>query len=131
MSHQNPTGEIVPVLKRALALVSDLEKRKFGATDRPGPARGATSARHIPAAVKRAVWERDGGRCTYVSDGGQRCPARSMLELDHEIPVARGGGATAENLHVKCRAHNLHAAECALGVDFMSHKRRQARERAG
>ena len=111
MSHQVPSGEIAPVLKRALELlVTHLEKRKFAATPRPGPASGATSARHIPAAVKRAVWERDAGRCAFVSEAGQRCPARTHLEFDHCEPVARGGQATAENLRLTCRAHNVHAA---------------------
>jgi hypothetical protein len=81
MSHQNPTGEIAPVLKSALQLlVSHLEQRKFAATTRPGHSRCGTSARHIPAAVKREVWERDEGQCTFVSGSGQRCPARRMLE---------------------------------------------------
>ncbi len=128
MSHQNPTGGILPVLKGALRLlVGHLEKQKFAATDRPGPARESTSARHIPAAVKRAVWDRDGGQCTFVSDGGRRCASRTRLEFDHEDPVARGGRATVENLRLLCRAHNQHAAERAFGADFMELKRREAR----
>jgi hypothetical protein len=29
--------------------------------------------RHVPAHVKRAVWERDGGRCQWKLDGGGVC----------------------------------------------------------
>ena len=87
----------------------------------------ATGKRCIPAHVKRAVWERDGGRCTFVSPTGRRCPARTLLEFDHLDPVALGGDATAEKVTLKCRAHNQYAAECAFGSEFMRHKREEAR----
>jgi hypothetical protein len=128
--HQNPKGEFVPVLKSALRhFVGHLEKKKFAATTRPGPARPCASARHIPAAVKRAVRERDGDRCAFVSDSGKRCTARAKLEFDHLDPVARGGVTTVENVRLLCRAHNAYAAERAFGVEFMERKRREARER--
>ena len=72
------------------------------------------------------MWERDGGRCTFVSDSGRRCPARTRLEFDHADPVARGGEATAERMRLRCRAHNQYAAECTFGTAFMDHKRREA-----
>ena len=62
LGHQIPAGEIAEVLDRALdALIRQLEKRKFAATSRPrrGPSRSSANPRHIPAEVKRAVWERD------------------------------------------------------------------------
>lgn len=128
MSHQNPSGEIVPVLKRGLEmLVGHLEKQKLAATTRPGPARPCASARHIPAAVKRAVRERDGERCTFVSDGGNRCEARTMLQFDHVDPIARGGVTTADNVRLLCRAHNQHVAERTFGAEFMDRKRMEAR----
>jgi hypothetical protein len=138
VSHQNPSGEILPVLKSALKLfVAHLEKRKFAATTCPRPSRSATasgvdapaSPRHIPAAIKRAVWERDGAQCTFVSDTGKRCPARSMLEYDHIEPVARGGHATVEGIRLLCRVHNQYAAESAFGSGFMSDKRAEAQTR--
>jgi hypothetical protein len=127
MSHQIRAGEIAPVLKSALKMwVDHLRKQKFAATDRPGPARPSTSARHIPAAVKRAVCKRDGGQCTFVSDAGHRCQSRTLLQFDHIEPVARGGIATVEGVRLLCRAHNQHAAECAFGVEFMERKRAEA-----
>jgi len=76
--------------------------------------------------VKRAVRERDQGKCTFVSETGQRCCSRRGLEYDHVIPVARGGEATIENIRLLCRAHNQYEAECTLGAGFMSQKREQA-----
>jgi hypothetical protein len=131
MGHQNPSGEFVPVIKRGLEmLVGHLEKQKFAATTRPGHSRGCTSARRIPAAVKRAVRERDGEQCAFVSDSGKRCTARTMLEFDHLEPIARGGVTTADNVRLLCRAHNQYAAERAFGADYIDRKRREARERA-
>jgi len=127
LGHQLPTGEIAAVLDRALdALIGQLEKQKFAATARPRPRRG-TAGRPIPAHVRRAVWERDQGQCTFVSDAGQRCPARTRLEFDHQDPVARGGQTTVENVRLRCRAHNQYEAERVFGAGFISEKRVEAR----
>ncbi len=129
LGHQVSSGEIAEVLDRALdALIHQLERRKFAATSRPRPRPRHSSAnpRHIPAAVKRAVWERDGGQCTFVSPTGQRCPARSRLEYDHVQAVARGGRATVEGIRLRCRGHNQYEAERTFGAGFMSEKREAA-----
>jgi 5-methylcytosine-specific restriction endonuclease McrA len=86
--------------------------------------------RHIPNAVRRAVWKRDQGQCAFVSDSGHRCDARIGLELDHLVPVARGGTATADNIRLLCRAHNQYAADRTYGTAFMNGKREAARQGA-
>ncbi len=136
LGHQIPSGDLAQVFDRALdALLGELEKRKFAATrkpKRPAPSdrRGTNSARHIPSNVKRAVWARDGGQCTFVREAGRRCPARSRLEFDHIEPVARGGRATVEGMRLRCRAHNQFAAERTFSTEFMKHKRKVAQETA-
>ena len=133
LGHQMPSGDLAQVLDRALdALIEKLERRKFAATPRPRPsARASTHPRHLPAHVKRAVWERDGGQCTFVSETGHRCPARKLLEFDHVEEVARGGQATVPGLRLRCRAHNQYTAECTFGAGFMSQKRREAQHAPG
>ena len=132
LGHSVPSGELAEVFDRALdALIVRLEQRKFAATTRPRrPQRTRGNARHVPAEVRRAVWERDGGRCTFASDSGHRCEARTRLEFDHVEPVARGGKATVAGIRLRCRAHNQYAAECAFGAGFMSRKREVARQAA-
>lgn len=133
LGHAVPSGDIAEVLERALdALIHLLEQRKFAvkARSRPGSPRESTDARHVPAAVRRAVWQRDGGRCTFTSEKGHRCEARKLLEFDHVHPVARGGRATVEGMRLRCRAHNQYAAECAFGAEFMRGRREAARRRA-
>ena len=111
-------------------LIARLEKQKFGATDAARPPRRSTSAHHVSNAVKREVRERDGGRCTYVSDDGTRCPETRGLECDHIQPIARGGDSRASNIRLRCRAHNQLEAEKAFGKQFMQTKREQAKEAA-
>jgi hypothetical protein len=133
LSHQIPTGDIAQVLERALrVLVVQLERTKLAATSKPRKS-GATpsSPRSIPAHVRRAVWRRDGGQCTFTSESGHRCSARSLLELDHVQEVARGGRATLANLRLRCRAHNQYQAERAFGAEFMRAKRETGRGMAG
>ncbi len=128
LGHSVPSGDLAGVLHHVLKLaVGQLERQKFGATSRPQRRpRPADDPRHIPAAVKRAVWRRDGGRCTFVSADGHRCEARSRLEFDHAEPVAKGGQSTVGNLRLRCHAHNQHAAEQAFGAGFMAEKRRKS-----
>src|SRR5215831_8304864 len=80
------------------ARAAELRKKKFAATDKPRVGKPLTNPGRIPARVRREVWKRDGGRCTFKGDGGHRCEARSDLEFDHIEPVARGGGSTVTNL---------------------------------
>jgi len=130
LGHAVPSGDMAQVLDRALdALIAKLERQKFAATSRMRPGRGTPKGRHVPAEVRRAVWLRDQGRCTFVSEKGHRCESRTRLELDHVDPVARGGAATVANLRLRCRAHNQYAAEKAFGAGFMQRKREASRRR--
>ena len=56
-------------------------------------------ARHIPAAVKLAVWRRDMGKCCT-------CGSRERLEYDHIIPVSKGGSNTERNVQLLCEKCN-------------------------
>jgi len=49
----------------------------------------------IPTELRRAVFERDGGRCV-------ECGGAFDLQYDHILPVARGGATTLENLQLLC-----------------------------
>jgi len=132
LGHQVPPGDLAGIFERALdALIAQLEHRKFAATDRPRQrCHPSNDARHIPSAVKRVVWARDRGRCTFVSESGQRCEARTGLEFDHIEPVARGGRATVENVRLRCRGHNQFEADRTFGAEFMNGKRASGRRTA-
>lgn len=124
LAHAVPGGDLDPVLHRALLLlVAELERRKYAKTSRPRRPRATVPRRSLPAHVRRAVWERDGGRCAFVGEAGHRCGSTRMIEFDHVEPVARGGKATLANLRLVCRAHNQYAADEAFGRTFMEEKR--------
>ncbi len=79
--------------------------------------------RHIPAHVRRQIAARDGERCSFVDDRGQRCRETGGLELHHDHPFALGGPATEENIALRCKAHNDLAAEQAFGRDFIDRRK--------
>jgi 5-methylcytosine-specific restriction endonuclease McrA len=138
LGHAVPSGDLLEVLERAIALqFAQLRKRRCGATDRPRRQRDDAAVtpirnpRHVPAAVRRAVWERDGGRCAFVGADGHRCESGERIELDHVVPIARGGLSTVENMRLLCRPHNQHEAERELGREHVQRRRELARrERA-
>jgi hypothetical protein len=118
LRHTIPTGDEAAILGRALdALLADLARLKFAATEKPRPSRGtAPGSRHIPSEVKRAVWLRDLGRCGFIGRGGHRCEERAFVEFHHREPYAVGGPATVANVELRCRRHNLHEARTFFGA---------------
>ena len=114
MRHSVPSGDLSEIVERAVAaLLKELERTKCAAVDRPRqpPRRSlARKSRAIPAAVRRAVWQRDGGRCAFVGSEGQ-CGETGFLEFHHVLPFADGGAATVNNIQLRCRAHNAYEAE--------------------
>jgi hypothetical protein len=83
-------------------------------------------SRHIPAAIRRAVYERDGGRCTFVEPGGHRCEETRWLEFDHETGFTATREHTVVNIRLRCRAHNQLAAEKLYGRNLMERARADA-----
>jgi hypothetical protein len=125
LRHQIPDGDLEQVFDRALeALLAHLRKQKLAATERPRESRSqapvaepnsSASSRHIPATVRRTVWERNGGRCAFVSTNGRRCNEVSFLEFHHVVPYTNGGPSTVDNIELRCRAHNRYEAACHFG----------------
>ena len=131
-------------LKRKKKLVGKNGATKIAAKKCAEPSK---ASRYIPAALRRAVAQRDGYRCSYVSgvvaidgvDGVEisdanvngagkmlngnsevkRCEAIHRLEFDHVTPRAFGGQNTLGNLRLLCRAHNNLAAKDAMGKEFI------------
>ena len=120
LGHALPSGEEAEVLDRALtALLADLAKKKFADTTRPRKTEAGRRARprtrHITAAVKRAVWLRDLGRCAFVGTAGHRCDERRFVEFHHVDPYALGGEATVDGIQLRCRRHNDYEGRLYFG----------------
>jgi 5-methylcytosine-specific restriction endonuclease McrA len=109
---------------RASAGSANGERSRASAGARNGERAGGSpkASRHVPAAVRHAVWERDHGRCTYVSPAGERCRETACLELHHEEAYARGGASTTDNIRLLCRSHNALEAEQEFGRELVRAK---------
>jgi hypothetical protein len=119
-SHALPNGDLALLFERALDELIERElKRRVGAGK---PRRGVKlrpGSRHVPLAVAKQVWERDGSQCTFVDPAGRRCQERRFLTLEHRHPFSLGGPPTVENLCLLCKAHNAHAARRVFGDAFV------------
>lgn len=144
LRHAVPSGDLAEILERALDLLLERTmKRRFALTapskaDAPStrptstveadavapppkgtePAAARPSTRtHLPNEVRRTVFTRDQGRCTWEGPDGTRCNSRAWLEHDHVTPRGQGGSNAAANIRIRCRPHNRLAAEQAYGRD--------------
>jgi len=128
MRHVVPDGNPAVIVERALTLLlAHLERTKLAAADRPRRGRELSlGSRHIPSAVRRAVWTRDGRQCAFIGADGRRCEARGFLELHHTAPYAAGGEATVQTIELRCRAHNLYEAELDFGPSVRDRRRERA-----
>jgi hypothetical protein len=117
LSHAIPSGDDAAVLDRALtALLADLAKKKFADTRSPRPSRAKDPrARDASAAVKRAVWVRDLGRCAFIGTNGHRCNERRFLEFHHVDPHALGGEASVDKIELRCRSRNDYEGRLYFG----------------
>ena len=107
-----------------------LETKRLGKVNNPRKgledADTSPGVRGIPAPVRRFVWERDQGQCTFESGDGRRCPELRGLQFHHDDPYALGGDRSADNVRLLCRRHNLYMAEMDYGKDKMERHRRSA-----
>jgi hypothetical protein len=128
LRHRVPDGDLGTIFEKALDLLIEQVKKERFATGRK--ARQAANqqtddlcSRHIPDAIKREVFERDGGRCTFTDERGRRCAETGALEFDHRDGFARTRLHQADRIRLLCRAHNQHAAEQMYGREFMQRAR--------
>lgn len=122
LRHVSPNGDIAFLIERALSLQArELRRSRLGEFVKPRRSAVRTgNTRHIPASVQREVLRRDGAQCAFVGRLG-RCESRTFLEFHHVRPFAEGGEATAENIELRCRAHNQHEARTHFGRDLVFH----------
>ncbi len=105
-----------------------MDAKRFGLSRAPRKSLAETEtaahSRHLPAPVRRAVWQRDLGQCTFLLADGTRCPERRWLEFHHRDPFGKGGSHDPGNVCLMCRSHNAYLAEQDYGVAEMERHRR-------
>ncbi len=70
-----------------------------------------TNSRAISVYLRRAVFRRDAGKCQFKLERGKICGSTYQVELDHIVPVSKGGRSTYMNLRCLCRVHNQWKAD--------------------
>ena len=128
MRSRVPDGDLAAIIEDAVTeKLERLEARRFAKVSRPRKglpeANPLASSRYIPAPVRRAVNERDGGRCRYVDSKGRRCPERGRLEYHHRFPFALGVDHSPRNICLMCQTHNAYLAERDYGKEAMARHR--------
>jgi 5-methylcytosine-specific restriction endonuclease McrA len=123
LSHKLPGGELAEVLHEGLrAILANADRRRRGTGKTSSPSMPPPGSRYVPAAVRDEVWRRDGEQCAFIGSTGHRCTSRHQLQVHHLHPFALGGPPIAANLALRCRAHNLHAAEQDYGREHIAAK---------
>lgn len=122
LRHVSPDGDIGLLVERALSLQArELRRAKLKETIKPRrPSLREHNTRYIPPSVQREVLKRDGAQCAFVGRLG-RCESRTFLEFHHVKPFADGGEATAENIELRCRAHNQLESRLHMGRGYVFH----------
>src|SRR5919108_2267623 len=111
LRHRVPNGDLASVMEMALdALIAQVKKERFAVGRKPRrraprdpleiPVAGS---RHVPDDVKRAVYERDEGRCTYVAETGRRCTSIDV-QYDHIDGWAKVPVHSIDRIRLLCRA---------------------------
>jgi hypothetical protein len=138
-----PDGDPAAIFDRAVTLLLEtVERKKLGAPAksrestpakqslsaiRPGtdkqrgtPLNGLlrtpmTPSRYVPRPARRGSWQRDEGRCGFVSKDGRRCTEDAFIDFHHIEAHAKGGLPSAGNMGLRCWRHNRYEAERVFG----------------
>jgi hypothetical protein len=135
MRDADPEADLATVIEAAVTeKLERLESRRFAQAKRPvktiADSDTAATSRYVPAAIRRAVYARDGGRCRYVDTRGQRCCERVRLEFHHhDRPFGRGGDHDPDGLRLMCKSHNRLLAERDYGKTVMARHARAPAKR--
>lgn len=72
----------------------------------------STARGYLSVKVRRELFSKANHCCEYIDPLTQRkCASKYQLQIDHLVPVAKGGGDKSTNLRILCRTHNIHAAK--------------------
>jgi hypothetical protein len=133
LSHSHPGADVETLLEEGLDLLLARAAKRRGLVKKPRAHRPRSEdaevadPRHVPAAVSREVFLRDEGRCQWKKADGGICGSTHRVQLDHVVPVARGGRSTVANLRILCGFHNDLAAREAYGDYWMDQFTRRAK----
>ncbi len=128
LSHSHPGAGMEEILEAGLDLLLERDAKRKGFVTKPlRKARPSSDPDYVPAHVRRAVWDRDEGKCQWPMASGGICGSTRRCEIDHIRPRALGGESTVENCRVCCDRHNDRAAREVFGDAWMDRFTRNPR----
>lgn len=119
-------------------LIAHERKQRFAVGAKPRKSKAAdrgevSASRQIPAEIRRAVYERDGGCCTYLHRDREgerrRCGSRWKLTFEHLVPFAVSRRHRVDEITLRCAGHNRLAADQAFGAAWMEQRVQAERRR--
>ena len=127
-AHRNPDPSYLELFKylselalKKLEPVKDSKPASASVTPPADIAKRHTENRYVPSPLRRYIWKRDHGVCTYVDPLTQKsCGSRHGLQIDHVVPIKLGGTTIDTNLRLLCATHNRLAATQAFGHGIMA-----------
>jgi len=133
LRHRIPNGDLEQIFEKGLdLLIAKVLKERFAVGRKPrreSAPRPIVSASHEPPdPMKREVYERDGGRCAFVDERGNRCPETGRLEFDHLEGYAQTHVHDVKTSRLLCRVHNQLLAEQLYGRTFMERLRKDRKQ---
>ncbi len=120
LSHAMPGASDDEVIEAGLDLILAQQAKRNGLVARPRKESRPSRGDGVPAAVKRAVWVRDGGRCQWSTADGGICGSTLRVQFAHRTPRARGGPPTVENVRLLCAVHNQYEARLDFGDELVN-----------
>lgn len=117
--HAQPGASAEKVIEAALDLLLAQQAKRRADVKQPRIHPRPSKTNHVTAAVRRAVWSRDGGKCQWPVDSGGICGSTLRVEIDHVVPRGKGGPSTVENCRLACAMRNQLAGRQIYGDDWL------------
>lgn len=76
---------------------------------------------YLLKALRQKILKDSDYSCTFIGTSGVKCGSRHDLEIDHIIPLAKGGSNEEANMRVLCAKHNKLMAQRHFGRGFHSY----------
>jgi hypothetical protein len=132
LSHSHPGASHAEVIESGLDRLIERTARRRGLVKNPRkkaaapesatPVPAKDPGRYVAVDVRRAIWERDQGKCQWPIEGGGICGSTRRVELDHALePFAKGGRILKpEDGRVLCDFHQDISARKEFGDGLMN-----------